>query len=103
MAQEHFGVGAFVLGVVLESGPLEILHGVFVASCRAGLADLFGDRIAELGEAAVARPIAKESEAQRVAGLREIGVILPILKRLDQQEKTCCTTVSAPRRPGRTL
>ncbi len=68
---------------------------IFVAICRAGLADLFRDRIAELGEAAVARPIAKESEPQRVAGLREIGVTLPFLKRLDRRKDLLYDGISA--------
>ena len=56
-AEQHFGFGARVLGVVLEAGALEPLHDIGLAVGGALLKSLAADRVAEQRQAAVLRPV----------------------------------------------
>ena len=72
-AEQHLGVGAFVLGVQLEAVALEILDGVGLAVGRRDLDELLGERVAVDRQPAVALPVGAEHPAEAVPGLREVG------------------------------
>src|SRR5437868_4301424 len=78
LRQQHLVGRARVLRVQFEDGALEVLHGIGLAVQRADFGELVGDRVALLGEAAVALPVGAELAAQRMAGLgkgaRIVGV-----------------------------
>ena len=60
---------AFVFGVQLKAGTLEVLHDVRLAVCCAYLGQRRGDGVAELGEAAVFLPVRLHLLADAIAGL----------------------------------
>src|SRR5207244_1046909 len=60
-----------VVGVQLEAGALEVRHRVGLAVCGANFILGRGDRVAELGQAAVVLPVYLHLLAYAQAGLRE--------------------------------
>jgi hypothetical protein len=78
---EQDGERLRILRVALEAGALEILDGVGLA-IRELLAELLGQRVAELIEPAVPLPVCEEVGREVVAGLAEMDVAVPRADRL---------------------
>ena len=63
----------------LEAGPLEILDGVGLVVRRVALGELLGQRVAELGDAAVRVPECLEAVEKIVPGLGKVAAVRIIL------------------------
>ena len=75
-AQLDLPGAARVLGMVLEDGALEVLHGVLAPVERGPLRELLRDRVTEARQPAVAFPVVEEDPTEAVPGLRHEGGVL---------------------------